>query len=315
LAVTPAGFWKGKRIAVTGATGFIGSNVIDRLTTSRGVAPAFLVRLGRSDGDLRHFEPTRQAIAGCDIVLHLAADTRSASHSSRHPAAQLYNNTLMDLQVLEAARQAGVGRVLLVGCVVAYSAETAPLTESRILEGPVPQSSRGISQAKRNGIVAARSYHQEFGLNVSVVVPANTYGPGDELDLAKAHVVPATILKCLTGDELVAMGNPETSRDFAYVEDVAEGILLAAERLPAGEHVNIGSGVETTIGELVRQCVAVSGFKGKVRFDGSGPQTPQRRPMDISRGRELLGFSPAHTLEDGLRKAIAWYRASLAGRQ
>jgi GDP-L-fucose synthase len=305
-------FWKNKRVAVTGATGFIGSHVVDRLVTDRGVERSRLMTPTHGYANLQILEQATAALSQCDVLLHVAADVGAAGYSSRHPATQLYHNTLMDLQVLEAARLAGIGRVLLVGCVVMYSGDPAiPLTESRALEGPLAESAAGIGQGKRNALVAAGLYHREFGLNVSVVVPSNAYGSRDELVLARAHVVPATILKCLTLNEVVSMGNPETSRDFAYVEDVAEGILLAAERLPAGEHVNLGSGAQTTIGDLVKQCVTLTGFRGSVRFDGSGPKVPKQRPLDIARARDVLGYRPTHDLESGLAKTIEWYRENV----
>ena len=306
-------FWDGKRIAVTGATGFLGSHVIDRLVATRRVPAQSIVAIGHGDVDLRVGDQALAALRTCDVLLHVAGDVGGAGYSYAHPATQLYNNTVMDLQVLEAARRCGVARVLLVGCVVGYSpASSVPLTETRVLEGPVPESSSGISQAKRTALVASALYHREFGLNVSVVMPANAYGPRDELDLARAHVIPATIIKCLTSDEVVALGDPATSRDFVFVEDAAEGILLAAELLPPGECVNIGSGVQTSIGEMVERCVALTGFKGTVRFDGAGPSTPSRRPLDLARARQLLGYVPRHSLDSGLTRTIAWYRAALA---
>ena len=306
-------FWRNKRVLVTGGAGFIGSYVVRRLIDTRGVA-AENIRVPRSaDCDLRYIENAQRAVQGIDVVLHLAADVGGLGYSSTHPAQQYYNCALIDLQVVEAARREGVSKVIGVSSSTAYPAVAeSPLREEALFAGKPRSSHLGYGAAKRNLIILAEVYHQQYGMDIATVVANNAYGPGDNFDPRSSHVIPATIRKCLEDSELVVWGDGTPVRDFLYVEDLAEAIILAAEKLPAAEYVNIGSGRETSIKELVELIVRLTGFKGKIVFDTSKPRGEPRRSVSIEKARRLIGFQPRYSLEEGLARTINWYKAMAA---
>jgi GDP-L-fucose synthase len=262
-----------------------------------------------SERDLRVLPDAQAAVKGHDVVLHLAADAGGLAYSSRHSAEQYYNCATMDLQVLEAARQAGTPRLLCVSSSTAYPERAASPLDEGMLFGELPRETHiGYGLAKRNLVALALMYHRQYGSDVATIVSSNAFGPGDDTDAATSHVIPATILKCLREPELVVWGDGAAVRDFFYVEDLAEAILLAAERLPAGEYVNVGSGREVTIRELVTAIVRLTGFGGPVRYDTSKPGGEARRTVSIEKARRAIGFEPAFSLEEGLRRTIEWCR-------
>jgi GDP-L-fucose synthase len=304
-------FWRHKRVLVTGGAGFIGTAVVETLRR-RGVSEDRLVIPRSACCDLRLLENCRAAVRGCDIVLHLAAPTGGISFSRAHPASQYRDCTLINVQMLEAAREAGVGRFVALGNLLAYpAAAQSPLREEMLHEGRIADTHLGVGLAKRDLAALAEMYHAEFGLSAVTVLSANAYGPRDRFDAPHAHVIPATIVKCVRDREVVVWGDGSPTRDFLFVDDVAEGVLLAAERLEAPGVVNIASGSEVSIGELVRLIASLSGFRGPITFDpGRGGGDP-RRVASIDRARTLLGFSPRVSLDEGLRQTIDWYRQSL----
>lgn len=307
-------YWTGKRVLVTGGAGFVGAAVV-RALGRRGV-PAAAIAVPRSrDCDLRDLENCRRVVAGCDVVLHLAAPTGSIAYSGAQPASQYRACALINLNVFEAARAAGVGRVVSLGNLLAYPAAAArPFDEADVTLGPVPQGYRGIALAKRQLLDLADLYHAEFGLNAVTVLGANAYGPGDHVAGAQAHVIPSTIAKCFRDDDLVVWGDGSATRDFLFVDDLADGVLTAAERLPAPRCVNIASGAEVSIGDLVRLIARLSGFTRRIIFDAGKPGGDPRRVASTTRARTELGFAPAVTLEEGLRRTIEWYRHTHLGR-
>lgn len=311
LAVSAHGgsFWAGKRVLVTGGHGFVGRHVVRLLTDTRGVARSRISTPRSSERDLRVLADAQAAVHGHDVVLHLAADAGGLAYSSRHSAQQYYNCAMIDLQVLEAARRAEASRVVCVSSSTAYPEHAASPLDEGVLFGELPRETHiGYGLAKRNLVVLALMYHREYGMDVSTIVSSNTYGPGDETDAATSHVIPATILKCLREPDLVVWGDGSAVRDFFYVEDLAEAVLLAAERLPASEYVNVGSGQEVTIRELVSTIVRLTGFSGPVRYDTSKPSGEARRTVSIGKARHAIGFEPAFSLEEGLRRTIEWSR-------
>ncbi|HKZ76632.1 MAG TPA: NAD-dependent epimerase/dehydratase family protein [Actinomycetota bacterium] len=305
-----ADFWRDKRVLVTGGAGFVGSHVVDRLRESRRVPPDRIVVPRSRTHDLRLLETCLSVMDGVDVVLHLAADVGGMGYSRTHPASQYYNTTLLDLQVLEAARRAGVRKVVAVGSSTAYPATAAsPLREEQLFDGLPYDAHLGYGYAKRALVIQARVFHRQHGLDVAVVVANNAYGPRDNFDRATSHVVPATIRKCLEDPRLVVWGDGSGRRDFLFVEDLAEGILLAAERLAGPGYVNLASGEEVTIKELVALVVELTGFTGEVAFDLDKPGGEARRVVSIDRARELIGFLPRWSLREGLARTLAWYRA------
>lgn len=302
-------FWANKRIVVTGGAGFVGSHVVD-LLRKEGVDGARLVLPRRAEHDLRVLDVCRRVLDGADVVLHLAADVGGLGYSRDHPATQYYNCSLLDLQVMEAARQVGAGQIVLVSSAVSYPADAAsPLHEETLHAGRPAASSFGYGFAKRMTSVLAEAYHQEFGTPVCVLLANNSYGPRDDFAEANSHVIPSTIRKCLHDRELVVWGDGSPTRDFLYVEDFARGVLLAAERGCTPEPINIGSGRETAIRDLVQVIVEATGFRGPVQFDASKPSGQARRSVDISLARERLGFEPQVSLAEGVRRTVDWYRA------
>jgi GDP-L-fucose synthase len=305
--------WKDKRVLVTGGAGFIGGFVVDRLVRSRGVSRDQIAVPRSSDCDLRVLENCRRVVAGCQIVIHLAARTGGIAFSRSHPASQYHDCMLMNLHLMEASRRAGVEKFVGVGNILVYPTNArSPLEEEQLDSGKIAATHLGIGEAKRDLIHMAEMYHREFGLNAVAVMSANAFGPRDRFDPAVSHVIPATIAKCHTQDTLVVWGNGKPSRDFLYVEDVAEGILLAAERLNAPDYyVNIASGKEVTIAHLVRTIARLSDFRGEITFDFSKGGGDPRRCASGAKARASLGFEPRVDLEEGLARTIAWYRENV----
>ena len=303
-------FWEGKRVLVTGGAGFIGGFVVDNLVQKRDVRPEDIIVPRSRDCDLRIFENCQRAVEGCQVVIHLAASTGGIAFSRQHPASQYYDCMLMSLHLLEASRRAGVEKFVGVGNILVYPANApSPLEEKYLHDGKVAATHLGIGMAKRDLVVMAEMYHKEFGLNAVNVLSANAYGPRDRFDPEISHVIPATIVKCHTQEKLVVWGDGKPTRDFMYVEDIAEGILLAAEKLePPDYYINIASGQEISIGDLARLIARLSDFKGEIEFDLSKKGGDPRRCASATMARELLGFVPQVDIEGGLKRTIAWYR-------
>jgi GDP-L-fucose synthase len=307
-AVPGDAFWKSRRVMIAGGGGFIGSHVVDALQR-RGVPNDSMVIPRSRTCDLRLPDNCRRAVEGCDVVLHLAAPTGGISFSRAHPASQYRDCTLINLHLLDAAREAGVAKFVALGNLLAYPAAAAsPLREEALYDGPIAATHLGIGLAKRDLVSLSDMCHQEFGMAVVTVLSANAYGPRDHFDAPHAHVIPATIVKCFHDDELVVWGDGSPTRDFLYVEDVAEGMLLAAERLEPPAYVNLASGTEISIGDLVRRIVALTGFRGPVVFDASKGGGDPRRVASTERATRLLGFQPHVPFEQGLQRTIDWYR-------
>ena len=304
-------WWKGKRVLVTGADGFIGQRVISWLTDWELVPSGHIRGFSLPDGDLRSPSDARWAVAGCDVVLHLAADVGGLGYSSTHSAEQYYNCSAIDLSIIEAARARSISRVVFTSCSAAYPAEaTSPLREGSLFDGPPSDNHLGYGLAKRNGIVLANLYSKQYGMSVSAIIANNVYGPNDHFD-ATSHVVAALIGKCCSNaNEMEVWGDGSPTRDFVFVDDVVSGLLLATEHLGPGEYVNIGSGVETSIAQLVQSIVDLTGFTGELRFSPDKPGGEARRSLDTSKARREIGYVPHVSLNDGLRRTIDWYRAT-----
>lgn len=302
-------FWYDKKILVTGGAGFIGSHVVDNLLRKRQVKKRDIVIPRSKDCDLRIFKNCQKLMRGVDIVFHLAADVGGIAYSRTHPATQYYNCALMDLQLMEAACKEGVEKIVLVSCTPAYPAGAKmPLREDDLFGGMSEDTHFGFGFAKRTMIVLAQVYSKEFGLNSAVVVANNTYGPRDDFDPETSHVIPALIRKCFEEKRLVIWGDGSPKRDFIYVKDLVEGIILAAEKLNTPEPMNLSSGKEISIKNLVSLIVELTDFKGKVVWDVTKPKGQLRRSVDITKAKKLLGFKPDYPLEKGLKETIEWYR-------
>lgn len=305
------GFWDDKNILVTGGAGFIGSHVVDRLVNVHGVDRA-RIRVPRSrTHDLRRQEACQEVLEGIDVVLHLAANVGGLGYSSGHPADQYHDCFLIDLNLMEAARQSDIEKIVLTSSACAYPLDASyPLTEDQLFQGMPQETNRAYGFAKRMMIPQAEAYHKQYGMDISVVVAANAYGPRDNFDLDSSHVIPALIRKCLEGpqDELVVWGDGSPTRDFLYVEDFAKGVVMAAEHLDDWEPVNIATGTETRIKDLVALVVEATAYPGQVRFDTTKPAGQPKRVLSIERARERMGYAPEVSLSEGVQRTIDWWK-------
>ena len=324
-------YWAGKAVLVTGATGFIGSHVVEALLDRKARVRA----VGRSrqrldaalgeragqveflEGDLTSPDCSRAACAGMEVVCHLAAQVAGVEYNKHHPGTMLTNNVAIGLHLLDAAARAQVGRFLCVSSACVYRSHCPiPTPESEgFLEDP-EATNFGYGWAKRILEVQARSYLQEFGIKVAIVRPYNTYGPRDNFEWETSHVIPALIRKVMEGqDPIIVWGDGTQTRSFLYVSDLVDGLLRAVEHYPVGDPVNLGTEEEVTVADLVRMIVDLSGRPARIVFDTSRPAGQARRNGDFTKAREKLGFVPRVSLREGLRRTIQWYVEQRAGSE
>lgn len=304
-------FWRGKRVLVTGASGFVGRNFTPLLERAGGtvIAPA------RSEYNLLEQSDVRRLLTETrpDFVFHLAALSGGILANRDYPADFCYQNLLMNTMVAHEAWRARAGKfvTLIGGCSYPAHAQN-PIREADLWNGYPQEESAPYSLAKRMSVVMADAYRRQHGFDAVVLVPGNLYGPHDNFDLQHAHVIPATIRKFFEakkrGDaDIVAWGTGAPVRDFIYVRDACEAILLAAERYSGADIVNLSSGVPTTIRELVETVAELTGFEGKVRWDSSKPDGQMLKGFDVTRMREQLGYQCPTSLREGLANTIAWF--------
>lgn len=305
-------FWRGKRVLVTGASGFVGRNLVPML----GGAGCELFVPDRASYDLLEQSRVRQLIADVrpEIVLHLAALSGGILANKAYPADFCYQNLAINTSVLHESWLGGVSKfvTLIGGC--SYPADAPnPIREADMWNGYPQPESAPYSLAKRMSIVMAEAYRRQHGFDAVVLVPGNLYGPHDNFDLNNSHVIPATIRKfyeaATRGDsEIVAWGTGAPVRDFIFVRDACEVILHAAETYSGAEIVNLSSGVPTTIRELVETVAELTGFRGEVRWDASKPDGQLYKGFDVTRMQALLGYRCPTSLRQGLAETIEWFR-------
>lgn len=305
-------FWENKTVLVTGGAGFLGTNVVKYLLEA-GV-PQENIRVPRSrDLDLRVWENCLKAVDGCDVVIHLAASVGGIGYNMENPGSLFYDNAIMGIQMMEAARQKNVGKFVAVGTICAYPKFTPiPFTEDTLWDGYPEETNAPYGLAKKMMLVQAQAYREQYGYNAIYLLPVNLYGPGDNFDPSSSHVIPALIKKFVdakrTGAASVEVwGTGSASREFLYVEDAAKAIVLAAERYNSPDPVNIGAGMEITIRDLVAVISSLVGYSGEIVWDTSKPDGQPRRCLDVSRAEKEFGFKAQTTFEDGLKETIAWY--------
>ncbi|HZO59463.1 MAG TPA: GDP-L-fucose synthase [Solirubrobacterales bacterium] len=307
-------FWQGKRVVVTGGTGFLGRSMVGQLEDLQAAVSVPT----SAEHDLRDPAATRAAVEGADVVIHLAARVGGIGFNLRNPAPLAYDNLMMGCNVFEQCRLAGVGTLVAACSVCGYPKfAPVPFSEDGIWDGYPEESNAPYGLAKRMLIVLSDAYRRQYGFNSSVPVVANLYGPYDNFDLEDSHVIAAMIRKFVeaadSGErQVVLWGTGSPSREFLYVDDAARALILMAERYDSSEPVNIGTGRETTIKELAETLAAVTGFEGDIVWDSSRPDGQPRRALDVSRARERFGFEAEVGLATGLRETVAFYRSQYA---
>jgi GDP-L-fucose synthase len=306
----------GQTVLVTGGNGFLGRYVV-RVLRERGCKQ--VVAPGRAEFDLLREADILRMLASYqpDLVIHLAAVVGGIGANRQNPGRFLYENLMMGAQLIEACRRFGVRKYIQVGTICSYPKFTpVPFQESALWDGYPEETNAPYGLAKKLLIVQLQAYRAQYGFNGVNILPVNLYGPGDNFDPQTSHVIPALIRKCLEARKrkerlIMVWGSGTPTREFLHVEDAARGVVLAAERLETSEPVNLGSGHEIAIRDLVHLIAAKTGFTGEIRFDPSQPDGQPRRCLDISRARQLLGYEPRVTLSEGLDRTIAWYQQQL----
>ncbi len=305
-------FWPQQRVCVTGGAGFLGSFIVEKLH-ERGTGDVFvplieeydLVQPASIQKMLDNAKPT--------LILHLAAQVGGIGANREHPAEFFYNNLMMGVQLMHQAYLRKVSKFVALGTVCAYPKFTpVPFHEDKLWDGYPEETNAPYGLAKKMLLVQAQSYRQQYSYNAIFLLPVNLYGPRDNFDPNSSHVIPALIRKCVEAREkneveIIVWGDGSPTREFLYVDDAAEGILLAAERYNSSEPVNLGSGFEISIKDLAGLIARLTGFNGKMTFDTSKPNGQPRRALDVSRAQTEFGFKAQIGFEEGLKRTIDWY--------
>jgi GDP-L-fucose synthase len=304
--------WNERRIAITGGSGFLGSALMERMQAA-GYRHLFIPR--RRDYDLTQTAQVERFYSDAkpEAVIHLAALAGGIGANMRRPGDFFYQNAIMGIQLIEYAKRMCVEKVVVIGTVCAYPKFTpAPFREEELWNGYPEETNAPYGLAKKMLLVQAQAYREQYGFNAIYLLPVNLYGPRDNFDLQTSHVIPALIRKCLEAKErrdrqVVLWGDGSPTREFLYVEDAADGILLAAERFNDSEPVNLGSGNEISIKELATLIARLTGFEGELVWDTSKPNGQPRRALDVSRAAQYFDFRAQMPFEEGLRRTIEWY--------
>jgi GDP-L-fucose synthase len=314
----PKEFWSKRRVCVTGGAGFLGSFVVEKLR-QRGATNIFVPTI--KEYDLVKLEDIRRMLdTSCpDVIIHLAAHVGGIGANRDYPAEFFYDNLMMGVQLMHEAWKRGVEKFVAVGTVCAYPKFTPiPFREENLWDGFPEETTAPYGLAKKMLLVQAQAYRQQYGFNAIYLLPVNLYGPRDNFEIKTSHVLPALIRRSLEAKErgekeVVVWGDGSQTREFLYVEEAAEGIVLAAERYNSSEAVNLGSGMEISIKDLVEQIARLIGFDGTLVWDTSKPNGQPRRVLDISRAERTFGFRARMDFEEGLRRTIEWYSRQRAG--
>jgi GDP-L-fucose synthase len=304
-----------KRVAVTGGEGFLGSFVVEKLK-ERSCKEVFVPR--SKDYDLvdrnackRLFEDARP-----DVVIHLAARVGGIGANRENPGSFFYDNLMMGVQLMEEARLFGLEKFVALGTICAYPKFTpVPFREEELWNGYPEETNAPYGLAKKMLLVQSQAYRAQYGFNSVYLLPVNLYGPRDNFDPGSSHVIPALIKKCMDAIDALApsitvWGTGKATREFLYVEDAAEGIVLATERYEKDEPVNLGAGFEISIRDLVTLIARLTGFTGEILWDTTKPDGQPRRCLDTSRAFSEFGFRAGTTFEEGLKRTIDWYRSN-----
>ncbi|MFB6209895.1 MAG: GDP-L-fucose synthase family protein [Candidatus Nanohaloarchaea archaeon] len=302
-----------KKILITGSHGFLGSFVYEEFL-SRGIKEENIARPRSFEYDLRFRENCREVVEDRDIVIHLAANVGGIGYNKKHPGDVFYDNATMNINMMEEARKAGVEKYVAIGTVCSYPKEiSAPFQEEDIWEGYPEETNAPYGIAKRLQIVQSKAYRDQHGFNGINLILENLYGPRDNFDPEESHVIPALMRKMHEAkrknkDNVVVWGTGKPTREFLYVRDAAEAIVEATEKREKADPVNIGSGEEVSIKELVNYLIEVTGFSGDIKYDTTKPDGQPRRKFDVSKAKEEFGFEAKTSLKEGLKKTYEWYK-------
>jgi len=310
-------FWKGKRVLVTGGAGFLGSYVTAKLKKLK-CKDIFVPDI--REYDLTNTEAIKLVYRDSkpDIVIHLAAKVGGIGLNREKPGELFYDNLIMGAQMMEQARRSGVKKFVALGTICCYPKYThVPFKEKDLWMGYPEETNAPYGLAKKMLLVQSQAYRAQYNFNSIFLLPVNLYGPGDNFDPRSSHVIPALIKKCFDAikdrkREIIVWGTGKATREFLYVEDCAEGILLATEKYNKSDPVNIGAGFEISIKDLIALIAQLSGFDGKIIWDRSKPDGQPRRFLDTSKAKREFGFVAKTHFKDGLKKAVDWYRAHRA---
>lgn len=310
--------WKKKKVVVTGGEGFLGSHLVKRLKAA-GCEGLFVPKI--EEYDLVKMEAVERMYEDGqpDIVIHLAAVVGGIGANAQNPGKFFYDNLVMGVQLMEVGRRRGIEKFVALGTICCYPKDTpVPFREDDLWNGYPEETNAPYGLAKKMLLVQAQAYRAQYGFEAIFLMPVNLYGPGDNFDPASSHVIPALISKCVeavaTGkNEIVAWGTGTATREFLYVEDCVQGILLATEKYDSPEPVNLGAGFEITVNELAVKISALTGFSGRIIWDASMPGGQPRRRLDTSRAKNVFGFEARMGFDEGLKRTVEWYRRNRKG--
>lgn len=313
LEMTETDFWSDKTVMVTGGAGFLGSHLVEELKGRVGDPEVFIPR--SSEYDLREKEDIKKVFedSNADVVIHLAATVGGIGANKENPGRYFYDNAKMGVELIEQARQYGVDKFTTIGTVCSYPKYTeVPFSEDDLWDGYPEETNAPYGIAKRALITQSKAYRKQYNFNSINLIPVNLYGPRDDFDLETSHVIPAIIRKCIEAkqdgrDFITAWGTGKPTREFLYVKDAAKGILDGTERYDKSCPVNLGSGNEISIKDLVELIADLCGFNGEIRWDTSKPDGQPRRCLDVSKAKKEFNWKSKTEFKEGLEKTINWY--------
>jgi dTDP-glucose 4,6-dehydratase/GDP-L-fucose synthase len=306
-------YWDGKTVMVTGGSGFLGSHLIEDLESRSESVEIFVPR--SAEYDLREKTDIQRAYddSGADVVIHLAATVGGIGANRKNPGQYFYDNAIMGVELIEQARQFDVEKFTILGTICSYPEMTdIPFSEEDLYDGYPEETNAPYGIAKKALLTQSKAYRKQYNFNSIYLMPVNLYGPRDDFDLETSHVIPAIIRKCIEArdagrDSITAWGTGEPTREFLYVEDAAEGLLDATEAYNKSDPVNLGSGHEISIKNLIELIAELTGFEGDIEWDTSKPDGQPRRRLDTDRAEAEFGWTADTGLEEGLKQTIEWY--------
>jgi len=304
-------YFDGKKVLVTGGAGFLGKQVVDQIQKAGDPESISIPR--SKDTDLRKWDQCVKVVRKMDIVIHLAANGGGIGYNLAHPGQLFYDNAVMGIQIIQAARIYGAEKMVIIGTVCAYPKYTeVPFSEDRLWDGYPEETNAAYGLAKKMLLVQSQAYREEFNFNSIYLLPVNLYGPGDDFHPHTSHVIPALIKKFVDAKNnknpyVEVWGTGTASREFLFVEDAARGIVLATEKYNKPAPVNLGSGTEITIKKLVETIHESVGYEGYIKWDCTKPDGQPRRRLDTTRAKKEFGFESEVGFKEGLKRTVDWY--------